>query len=499
MLVAALAAAAFLCGVTGTWSPCGFSSIETIGTMPGRRRTLAATCLTFAVGALLGGAVMFGALGLLGTLVPGTGGGAAAGAAAALALGAAVAELRSLRIAPQIRRQVPEPWRRSLPLPLAAGLYGALLGVGFATFVLTFGVWALAGVTIALGDPALGLVVGVAFGAGRALPVVVVAPLLTRPVGRRLAETMAERPVLLRRFRFADGVALLAIAVALAAGRATAAIPVARPGSDPSAAGDLLAWQGPAAGILKEPALPADSSSPHHLGGLTRTLPGSDPAVGGALVAWREGKRIRVVRRFTFELVARFSVPSADALAVSDRWLVYRGRRFNGGDRLAARRLSRPGRERTLMSIGPPGQLGRPALDGDTLVLHVARPRSSEIVAIDLRTGRSRVLRSSGIDQLTNPSLLGRHLLYVRTSNLRQQLELGPLWPGRDRALYTIASTARRDAGHEEGYSPLTATPPPQRPADRTLWTTALSPRLAYLTLLPMPRGQPAIVSLPRP
>ena len=54
-----------------------------------------------------------------------------------------------LRIVPQIRRQLPEGWRWTMPLPLAAGLYGVLLGLGFTTFVLSFGVWALAGISVA--------------------------------------------------------------------------------------------------------------------------------------------------------------------------------------------------------------------------------------------------------------------------------------------------------------------------------------------------------------
>jgi hypothetical protein len=58
-----------------------------------------------------------------------------------------------------------------LPVPLAAAGYGVLLGLGFTTFVLSFAVWALAGTSIAVGDPALGLAMGLAFGAGRALPV----------------------------------------------------------------------------------------------------------------------------------------------------------------------------------------------------------------------------------------------------------------------------------------------------------------------------------------
>ena len=98
----------------------------------------------------------FGGLALLGQAL-GAGGPAALAVAAAIALAAAIGEARGARILPQVRRQVPESWRRRMPVPLAAGLYGVLLGLGFTTFILTFAVWALAGVSVAIGDPALGL------------------------------------------------------------------------------------------------------------------------------------------------------------------------------------------------------------------------------------------------------------------------------------------------------------------------------------------------------
>src|SRR5215207_7459063 len=107
-------------------------------------RTSLAACATFALGALAGGAITFGGLAVVGAAL-GAGGAAALGAAAVVAVGAAVAEARGLRIAPQIRRQVPEAWRRVLPVPLAAAGYGVRLGLGFTTFVLSFAVWALAG------------------------------------------------------------------------------------------------------------------------------------------------------------------------------------------------------------------------------------------------------------------------------------------------------------------------------------------------------------------
>jgi hypothetical protein len=203
--------AAAVAGVTGAWSPCGFSMVETLAPQgyAGRMRATAAACATFALGALAGGAITFGGLALLGQAL----GASAPLVAAAVALAAAIGEARGTRIVPQVRRQVPESWRRRMPVPLVAGLYGVLLGLGFTTFILTFAVWALAGVSVALGDPALGLATGLAFGAGRLLPVVVLAP----AGGGRLHAAMAERPGILRSLRAVDAVALTACAVVLVA------------------------------------------------------------------------------------------------------------------------------------------------------------------------------------------------------------------------------------------------------------------------------------------
>jgi hypothetical protein len=211
VLETVLILAAAAAGVTGAWSPCGFSMVETLAPhgYAGRMRVTFAACATFAVGALVGGAITFGGLALLGQAL----GASAPVAAAAVALAAAIGEARGARIVPQVRRQVPESWRRRMPVPLAAGLYGVLLGLGFTTFILTFAVWALAGVSVALGDPALGLAIGLAFGAGRLLPVVVLAP----AGGGALHAAMAERPRILRSLRAVDAVALTACAVALVA------------------------------------------------------------------------------------------------------------------------------------------------------------------------------------------------------------------------------------------------------------------------------------------
>jgi hypothetical protein len=480
----ALGGAALLAGVIGAWSPCGFSMVETLGSGTTRRKLL--SCATFAAGALAGGAATFGALAALGRLAHGAGGSTASVIAGAIALAAAAGEARGVRILPQIRRQVPEPWRRLLPLPLAAALYGILLGLGFTTFVLTLGVWALAGINFSLGDPRLGLELGLAFGAGRAFPVVAIAPLLERDLGFRVAAAMAERPVLLRGFRLAGAAALGCCAFALFAGTASAATQIATGASDPSVGGDLLVWDSQAGGVLRRAAVPsrADGTG-HHLDTRTSGLPGRDPALGGTHLAWHTDDAVTVVRDSDFSPVVQFGVPAVDGLAVSSGWLVYR-QHTPAGDRIAARRLPAASEDRPLAAVRPPAQLGRPSLDGNVVVFHVTGRTRSQIAEVNLATGRKRILRASRQEQLTNPSVLGNRILYVRQSNTAQVLELGPRRPGgRDRLLLGSRSTSRRDNGFEPGHSHFTLTPPALPPARRLFWTTALSQRAAYLTLLP--------------
>jgi hypothetical protein len=209
VLTVVVVAAAVVAGVTGAWSPCGFSMVETLAPAgyAGRLRTTVVACVTFTLGAVVGGVATFGGLAALGDWL----GAAAPAVAAVIALVAALGEARGARIVPQVRRQVPESWRRVLPVPLAAGLYGVLLGLGFTTFILSFAVWALAGISVALGDPQLGLLIGLGFGAGRALPVVALAP----RGGGDLHAAMAERPRILRSLRLVDAVAMAACAIVL--------------------------------------------------------------------------------------------------------------------------------------------------------------------------------------------------------------------------------------------------------------------------------------------
>ena len=70
MLTALLGLAGFVAGLTGSWSPCGFSMVSTLGSPGGRGTTLAA-CAAFVPGALVGGVVTFVSLAALGALLGG--------------------------------------------------------------------------------------------------------------------------------------------------------------------------------------------------------------------------------------------------------------------------------------------------------------------------------------------------------------------------------------------------------------------------------------------
>src|SRR5213593_3263158 len=134
------------------------------------RRGLAAASAAFTAGLALGAAVVFGGLGLLGASVDVP----RAVLLAAVVL-AVVVDAAAFRVRPQVHFQVPERWRRTMPLPLALFLYGTLLGTGISTFVPAAALWALLPLSVAVGTAGAALAIGMSFAAGRALPVVILA------------------------------------------------------------------------------------------------------------------------------------------------------------------------------------------------------------------------------------------------------------------------------------------------------------------------------------
>jgi hypothetical protein len=493
-----LAAAAFVAGLAGAWSPCGFSMVDTLG---GSRdhfgsRAVAASCATFAIGASLGGVITFVGLALIGKAVPEPARtSAAVVVAVAIALAAAAADATGARIRPQIRRQVPEPWRRQMPLAVAAGLYGVLLGLGFTTFVLTWAVWALAGVSIALATPALGLAIGLGFGLGRALPVVALAPRYDT-LGDELQQKMCERPSWLRGLRLANAGALTLVALVLTlTGTASAAAPkfVTGDGRDLSLSGGLFVWRSSGVAVLQ--------NARHQ----TRVAV-ADIAVGDDRIALRAGRTLVVYESSAFTKpvldpvtgqqiavppVAQLVARNVTGLAVSHPWMAWRTTATDGSERLFAVRLASTTRARVVAPARSGEQISRPSLSGNRLVFARTGPQRSMIVAVNLATHRVSRLRSLGrLAQLRAPSVTGHRLVFVQADQCRQRLRIAALRSDAPaRTVWTMGSTALRDSGHDGGYTSQGSeagrcprgTP---RRTSVTLASTALGRRFAYVTLL---------------
>src|SRR6266550_3008629 len=375
-----------------------------VGTVRAARhggRALAGGAFTLGLG--LGAAALFGSLGALGAaLRPGH---AVLLAALALAGAAALADLAGLRVRPQVPFQVPERWRRAMPLARALFLYGLLLGTGVTTFVPAAAVWALLPLCVALGSVPLGIAVGLGFALGRALPVL----------------------------------AAGSLALALVAGTARAAAPVAAPASDPGAEGTDLVWQEPGIGGILLRA------------GVQTHLPGSDPAIGDSFIAYRTAG------------------PS-------------------GSERIGALALADPSSTIAVTKSWRRGRVGRPSLAGTVVVYHLAVPSRSRLFSFDLSTRKRTLLRSARHALLLSPARIGGRLLYVRLGRCSQQLRLGRLdGNGPGRVLYKLPPLAGQDLGHEHGHTeqgshvPCPGRPTPTR---RSLWTTALSDTTAYVAVL---------------
>ena len=177
--------------------------------------------------------------------------------------------------------------------------------------------------------------------------------------------------------------------------------------------------------------------------------------------------------------IGRVRAPDADAVAVSRRWLAWRARR-NGRDYMRARNVADPGRpgpERSLGRAGGAAQLGRPGLDDNRLVYARATRHENRIVKRLLGATRKKrakaTLVRSVTDGLSNPSLRGRALLYVRHTERADRLKLA------------------RAGGRRGGRTLLSR-------RHGTLWSTALTDARAYVTVISGTAPAQRIVSVRR-
>ena len=359
-----------------------------------------------------------------------------------------------------------------MPLSRALFLYGLLLGTGLTTYVPATAAWALPALSLALGD------------VGRRSR----SRSGSRPAGRCRCSCSPSR----RRDRRSPsgragcgccGCSLRPrCCVALLAGEVQAAGTVASPGGDPSAAGADLAWQQPGVGgFLRKD-------------GTTTQLPGNDPAIGATFVAWHAGPALTVADRATLTPALTENIAGVQTLAVSRSWLAYRT-----PTEIHVRPVTATGPGTTVETVKAPASLGRPALGVDLVVFHRATSTGSWITAVNVVSGKRLRLRYSSDAQLLNPSLLAGQLLYVRASRCSQQLGLGPS-RRRPRQGPLRARAARRPGrGHEHHHtSQGEHLPCPHKPrvTAKMLWTTALSPTTAYVTVLRPRRGGRTVPTL---
>ena len=364
-------------------------------------------------------------------------------------------------------------------MPLAAGLYGVLLGLGFTTFILTFAVWALAGDQRRARRPGARRCSSASrFGAGRALPVIALAP--AREPARRRART--PRWPSARRSCAACAPPTRSRSPLCALALASDATPERRRRRRARRAQPQRRARRRRLGPHERPGDPVR-------GAAATTLPGRYPALATGLVAWREPDRIVVAALDTLAPVASVPAGGADALALSPRWLAWRSR-GRPATQLGVFDLTRTGDARRARVAGEPApaELGRPALAGDALLFHVATRTGSRIDARRPPTGARSTLRTERRALLTNPAALGGELLYVRSTYQRQQLRLGPLDPPRrPRRPPAVLDHPDRPARQRPREGPR----PPPRGADEPAAARPRGPARASPTRSGPPRSTP--------
>lgn len=168
------------------------SSITPLG-QRGRGMSWIRTVVAFWIGAMVAGAVVFGAIGVVGNwlAVPSLN----PWWSLVILVAAACLDLARVK-APGPHRQVDEDWLGKYRDWVVGLGFGAQLGAGFVTIVPSFGTWAMFLLAAGAGVP-LAISLGVAFGVGRSLLLVSTARVRSTPA---LADTM-------RRFNGAERLA----------------------------------------------------------------------------------------------------------------------------------------------------------------------------------------------------------------------------------------------------------------------------------------------------
>jgi hypothetical protein len=404
----------------------------------GVRRWLVAVA-AFAAGSVAAGAALGWALGWASGRA---GGGGEHGAWAAVAVVAAYAASEAGFVhlpVPQLRRQVPQRWREVLPLPATALLYGAGLGVGFVTYVPVATLAAVAA-AVALSDPGAGMIALGAFGAGRALVLVLAT------AGLRDWDAAADRFELAGGWlrdrggvlRTANAGAMAALAGLLAA-TATPAAAVAAVeldlGShhvaDPSPGpGHVLAWDQVTGGVVQ---------GKLRVNGVVHDLPGKTPDVDGTRVVVDTGATFQIIDTGTLAVMRTLPLKGTEP-ALFGHWLVYR--RVTSRRRIVLYNVG-TNQSRVIASVKARSDLGEPDISGPRVVYSVTGRGRSSIRIYRIDKGVTKRVLQTPIWAYSHPSVGGSTVVYVRQGKSGAAVWRLDLPTGHTRRVYRIPHGTR--------------------------------------------------------
>ncbi len=384
----------------------------------GGRRRQAAAMLLFSLGAVGAAAGLGGLLGLTGRALP---------TRWALALAVTLALLGALREAgivrvplPDLRRQVPERWRRDKPLALWSTGYGAILGAGVGTFqpVATF--WVACAGAAALGRPAVAALCLAPFGLGRALMVAFPGD---DPLHRLAGAHRMLRPV--------NAATLLAFALLLAPSIAFAGAPALPTGQrDPSVSKNVIAYTDAMDGTTNVVVL-ENGAAPVVFSG------GRLPALSGDVLAYVDDAGIRVVLWRTGQEVARVG-GGVDKPALSGPRLAF-VETIGARKRLVVRNIG-TGSVRVVARAGPAVDLGRPSLLGQLIAWHESGGDRNRLLLRSLTGGPTRIIASGSRSGLhANPTLALPYIAWIESRAEHSAVLLRKLPNG---AVRRVASTS---------------------------------------------------------
>jgi hypothetical protein len=315
----------------------------------GRHRQIAAVAM-FTVASIVAAASVGGLLGWVGReighqriLLAG---------AAFIAVLAALREAGILRVAvPDIKRQVPEHWRRTRPLPVWTTGYGAILGSGFGTYQPAATYWTTLGAVTAMGKPLAGAICMGIFGLTRGVMAVAPGSAL---LGRFASAYTAIRPV--------NALVLTALALAFAPAIAQAEDWPSQNGTaDPSLHMGNLAYTRWTDGTTRVEVRAAT--------GETFQFPDGTklPSIYGTRLAFQDASGIRIVEWRTGRLLRRITGPVSKPALFRENLVYVRTSTVSKRLQVLQTQL---GTVRTIASTSPDTDLGRPAIADKIVTWH---------------------------------------------------------------------------------------------------------------------------------